>query len=94
MTARVPWGANNKGQNLNFSFVALQTADIWIDLLVQIFATRKAVVPLSNILSCWADQYGHLVSESLQAKIEQISFSTLPVPWCSSKSHREFSLVV
>ena len=41
-----------------FSSVALQTTHIWINLLGQIFATRNAVAPLSNIMSCWADQYG------------------------------------
>ena len=30
------------------------------EFIVQIFATRKAVAPLSNILSCWADQYGSI----------------------------------
>ena len=33
---------------------------IWINLLVQIFATRKAVALFSNFQSCWADQYGSI----------------------------------
>ena len=32
----------------NFSSEALQTAEIWINLLVQFFATREAVAPLSK----------------------------------------------
>ena len=44
----------------NFSSQACQTAEIWIIFLVTIFATRKAGAQLSNILSCWKDQHGHL----------------------------------
>ena len=29
------------------------------------FATRKAVAPLSNILSCWADQYGSIDTSNI-----------------------------
>ena len=32
----------------NFSSEALQTAEIWINLLVQFFATGEAVAPLSK----------------------------------------------
>ena len=45
---------------LNFSSVGLQTTQIWINHLIPIFATRKAVAPFSNIQSCWADQYGSI----------------------------------
>ena len=33
---------------------------IWINLLSQIFATRKAMAPFANVLPCWADQYGSI----------------------------------
>ena len=63
----------------HFSSVASETSHIWIDLLVLIFVTRKAVALLSNILSCWADQYGsidtsnntsdHFMAEYIEAAI-------------------------
>ena len=50
---------------LSFSSVALQTTQIWINLLGQIFATRKAVAPLSYNLSCWADQYSSIDTSNI-----------------------------
>ena len=42
-------------------------AKIWINIYVQFFATREAVKLFSNILLCWADQYGRL--DTLNIKI-------------------------
>ena len=44
------------GNQLRFQI----SAQIWINLLGKIFATTKLVVPLLNILSYWADQYGSI----------------------------------
>ena len=46
--------------------MALQTAEIWINVLVPFFAIMELVAPLSNILSCQVIQYDHLDTLNVQ----------------------------
>ena len=46
--------------NSEFQLSSSSKSQIWINILGQIFATRKAGVPISNILLCWPDQYGSI----------------------------------
>ena len=52
----------------NFSSVGHQTTQIWINNLIPIFATRKAVAPFLNIQSCWADQYSTIDTSSINIR--------------------------
>jgi len=51
-----------------FSSVALQTTQIWINLLIPIFGTRKAVALFSNIQSRWADQNGFIDTSNINIR--------------------------